>query len=143
MVFVPSAPPPDRAGFLAWYDEQTKWAEARDYNDPAGTAGALRAWFMDMVERFPAMNGPFASTDDDNPKVSDYAIGSVTIYVGFAWSQLQDAYRAAFELAIKHRLGFFDVSAQDGQVWMPQGAVGYSIVHGTGSSLVWPGKSPL
>jgi hypothetical protein len=142
MVFEPSAPPSDRAGFLVWYHEQTKWAEHRDYNDPTGTADALGAWFLDMIERFPALNGPLAGEDFDSSKIADYSIGSVAIYAGFAWRELQDAYRATFELAIKHRLGFFDVSAEDGQVWMPQGAAGFRIVHGTGSSL-GPGKGPL
>jgi hypothetical protein len=143
MVFVPSMPPGDRSGFLAWFDEQTKWTEDRDYSDPTGTADELRAWFMEMIERFPAMNGPYASEDHDDARVTGYSIGSAMIYIDFRWSLLQDAYRATLELAMKHRLGFFDVSADDGQVWMPDGPSEYRIVHGIGSSSVWPGKSPL
>jgi len=143
MVFEPSAPPTDRAGFLAWYDKQTRWAEARDYNEPAGTTDSLRDWFMDMIKQFPALNGSFAGNDYDNHKTTDYCIGSVVIYAAFAWSELQNAYRATFEMVHKHRVGFFDVSANDGQVWMPDGGTGYRIVHGKGCSLDWPGKSPL
>ena len=142
MMFDPFVPPTDRTGFLAWFNEQTKWTEDRNYDDPAGTAKALHAWFLEMIERFPAMNGPFAKDDYDDPKITGYTIGTTMIYIDFRWSVLQDAYKTTLEMAMKHGLGFFDVSAEDGQVWMPSDA-GYRIAHGVGNSSVWPGKSPL
>jgi hypothetical protein len=144
MVFVPAAPPADRAGFMAWFDAQVKWDEDRDYSDPTGTDDALRAWFLEMIGRYPAMNGPYATEDFAHPEtIAGYTIGRSLIYIDFRWSALQDAYRATLELAMKHRLGFFDVSAEDGQVWVPDGALGYRIAHGVGCSSVWPGKSPI
>jgi hypothetical protein len=57
------------------------------------------------------------------------------VYVGFAWSIADDAYRTTFALARKHGLGFFDVSADDGQVWMPDPqSDSFVCVHGSGVS---------
>jgi hypothetical protein len=129
MVFEPAAAPPDRAGFLAWYHRQTEWGEGHDYNDPANASEKLRAWFLDFIKTFPAMNGPYASENYDDPKVSDYSIGRSAIYVAFAWSQAEAAYRAMFETAKAFGLGFYDVSAGDGQVWLPNSHGEYVCVH--------------
>jgi len=130
MVFDPKAPPVDREGFLMWYDNQTQWNENHDYNNPDITTPKLRSWFMEMINQFPAMNGPFASDDIDNPKMSDYTIGESMIYVTFAWSQAESAYQAVFEKAKKHEIGFFDVSSQNGEAWIPDQGGDYICVHG-------------
>src|SRR5690606_15004282 len=70
-------------------------------------------------EYFPPMNGPFASGDHDDSKVTDYSIGRSVIYSAFAWSVAEDAYSKMRELAIKHSVGFFDVSADDGEILFP------------------------
>ena len=122
MVFDPKAAPTDRAAFLAWYKEQTEWAEDHTYDDPAVTTEALRAWFFDMLKQFPAMNGPHATRDDDDPsaRVSNYCIGRSVIYVAFAWSQAGAAFEAVMEHARKHGVGFYDVSSSQGAVWLPR-----------------------
>src|SRR5690242_3368118 len=90
--FDPATAPRDAAAFTEWYDVQTEWKAAADYYDPAITTPALRAWFMDMIQEFPAMNGPFARPDDEEEddeeetRTSEYNIGRSLIYVGFAWS---------------------------------------------------------
>src|SRR6202522_3223646 len=129
-VFEPNAPPSDRAGFLHWFDQQAEWSEEHGYNDPDVCSPALRSWFDEMRQTYPPMNGPFASDDYDNPKVSDYCIGRTIIYVGFAWSQAKDAYALMFNLARKHRVGFYYTSADDGEVWMPAANGEYKCVHG-------------
>ncbi len=134
MVFEPAAAPSDRVGFLAWYHRQTEWGEGHDYNDPANTSEKLRAWFLDFIKTFPAMNGPYASEDIDDPKVSDYSIGHYAIYVAFAWSELEAAYDAMFRSARTLGLGFFDVSADDGEVWLPDADGNYVHAHGGGRS---------
>lgn len=131
MVFEPGAPPPDRVGFLAWCEHQFKWSEEHGYNNPDACTPALRAWFDEMRQTYPAMNGPFASDDYDNPKLSDYSVGQTMIYATFAWSEADRAYAQVFGLARKHRVGFYYVSADDGQVWMPTGNGRYECVHGT------------
>ena len=119
MVFEPTAAPRDRSGFLSWYDEQTQWAEGHGYDDPAVSSPLLRAWFLEMIESFPAMNGPYASGDIDDPKVTDYSVGKDVIYVAFAWSQVDPAFKTMAAVAKKHGLGFYDVSAEDGAIVFP------------------------
>jgi len=98
-VFDLEAAPRDGAGFIEWYEAQTEWEEPHRYDDPAVSSPALRAWFLEIVQDFPAMNGPYASDDVDNPRVTDYSVGRALIYAAFAWSQTEPAYEAVFRLA--------------------------------------------
>jgi hypothetical protein len=70
MVFDPAAAPRNREDFLQWYDRQTEWAEGHSYDDPEVTTPALASWFAEMLQLFPPMNGPLASNDYDDPKVT-------------------------------------------------------------------------
>ena len=121
MVFDPEAAPRDRKQFMVWYQAQTEWAEDHNYNDPSVTTPALQAWFYEMIKVFPAMNGPCSEKDEaeDNPKITDYCIGKTVIYSAFAWACAEEAHTAMKQLAIKHKIGFFDVSAQEGEIIMP------------------------
>lgn len=120
MVFEPGSAPRDRAEFMTWYNDQTQWTEPHGYNDPSVTSARLRAWYDEMTIEFPNMNGPGISDDDfDNPKLTDYSIGQSVIYAAFAWSQAEGAYKAMRGLAVKHGVGFFDVSADEGEIWEP------------------------
>ena len=80
MVFDPAAAPRERNDFLRWYEEQTEWSEGHSYDDPQVTAPALARWFAEISQTFPPMNGPYASIDFENPKVTDYSIGRWVIY---------------------------------------------------------------
>ncbi len=119
MVFEPTAAPRDRKTFLIWYKQQTEWQESHDYNNPEIPARGLRNWFHEIIKTFPPMNGPLASDDPDNPKVTDYSLGRSMIYAAFAWSQAKAAYECAKELAAKHGVGFFDVSGDQEHIWWP------------------------
>jgi len=121
MVFEPDAAPRDRQEFMAWYGELTQWGEGHDYNDPQFTTPRVRAWYQDMIRAFPAMNGPDGVSDDevDNPRVTDYCLAQKAAYVAFAWSEAEAAYASVTDLALKHGLGFFDVSADEGQILLP------------------------
>ncbi len=118
MVFDPSAAPRDRPDFMRWYDGQTAWSEGHSYNDPAAASPALQAWFHDMRHFFPPMNGPFASQSDDST-VTDHCVGRHVIYSAFAWSVAESAYLKMRELAVKHGLGFYDVSGEGGEILFP------------------------
>lgn len=120
MVFRKEAAPKTRADYLKWYEEQTEWTEEHNYDDPAITSPELRNWYMEMIQTFPDMNGPFASEDEDNPYDSDYSIGKDVIYVAFAWSLAELAYNKMLELAEKHGVGFFDVSSDNGNILIPE-----------------------
>ncbi|HRX82386.1 MAG TPA: hypothetical protein P5307_25140 [Pirellulaceae bacterium] len=129
MVFDPDAAPKTRADFMKWYKQQTRWSENHSYKDPAVTTAQVRAWFEDMIKEFPAMNGPFASKDDD-ARLADYCIGRSVIYTTFSWSDADDAYQSVFQWAKRHMIGFFDVSSNDGRVWMPNSDGDFVHVHG-------------
>jgi hypothetical protein len=86
-----------------------------------------------MLSQYPAMNGADSSDDVDNPKVTDYSIGRSAIYAAFSWSEAEGALDVMFRLAEKHRMGFFNVSAEDGGVWLPAPSGEYLCVHGDGA----------
>ena len=135
MVFAPKAAPADRAGFMNWYRQQTEWKEGHSYDNPEVSTPELRAWFLEMITHYPAMNGPHRLDDVDNPKVTDYSVGKSVIYAAFAWSEAAGAFKTMFSLAEKHKVGFFDVSANDGGVWLPNSAGKYVCVHGKGAGI--------
>ena len=130
MVFEPEAAPRDHQSFMEWYGKQTKWNEGHSYGDPAITSQRLRAWFADINELFPTLNGIFSEEQlpKDEVTASEYSIGTQIIYGCFAWSKVEDAYRAVFDLAAKHQLGFSNVSSNDEEVWLP-GADGLVLAH--------------
>ncbi len=119
MVFEPTAAPKERPDFMKWYDAQTEWSEDHSYDDHAVSSQALQNWFLEMIQHFPAMNGPLASGDDDDLTVTDYCIGKDVIYSAFAWPCAEAALPKMKELAIKHKVGFFDVSAEEGEILFP------------------------
>ena len=60
MVFESNAAPTRHAQFMDWYEQQTQWAEGHSYNDPAVSTDKLRAWFMEIIQSFPPLNGPLS-----------------------------------------------------------------------------------
>ena len=121
MVFDYSVGPPGHAQFMAWYEEQTKWAEGHSYDDPAVSTASLRAWFLDITQSFPPLNGPLSKDDlpEDEASPTDYSVGKSAIYCAFASSKAKLAYDISFKLAQKHGVGFFDVSSGNEEVWLP------------------------
>jgi hypothetical protein len=125
MVFDPLEAPRDRAHFIEWYRLTTEWSEGHDYNDPKETAPALRAWYEDIRRIFPNMNGPGAPSDEEIGKfghrMADYSFAHHAIYVTFAWSVAEDAYQTVRETAVAHKVGFYDVSGDegDGEIYFP------------------------
>jgi len=73
---------------------------------------------MDMIAEYPAMNGPYASDDVDDPRLTDYTLGESIIYAAFPSSEAESAHKAAFRLALEHNVGFFAVS-KDGSISTP------------------------
>ena len=130
MVFEPGAAPSSSPEeFLAWYDGQTEWSEDHHYDDPAVCSELLRMWLTDIVSEFPMMNGPLAAeVDEDHPSPADYSIGKYIIYAAFLWSSADAAHERVFALARKYKLGFFDITAHTGGVWLPTKDGGYEIV---------------
>ena len=122
LVFEPKDAPRERAEFLDWYRVQTQWSAGHTYNDPSQVTGNLSAWYADMQREFPDINAPDADevTDgEDNPRVTGYSIGRSVIYADFPWSEAESAYAAVRSLAVKHGVGFFNVSGKAGEIWFP------------------------
>jgi len=135
LVFEPDAAPRERQGFLDWYHHLTEWSEGHDYNDPASSSVALQGWYRDMLPQFPAMNGPDGVSDDhpslDTGFVTGYTCARTAMYLDFRWSVAKEAYDQTLMCAARHGIGFFDVSADDGAVWLPV-SDGYRVAHGGG-----------
>lgn len=131
MVFATEVAPKDREAFMEWYDQQTEWEEEHSYDNPEVSTPALRAWFLDMIQTYPALNGPFSpdTLAEDEASTTDYSVGRSVIYAAFAWSKAEQAYEAMFRLAAKHGVGFFDVSSGSAEVWLPDGKGGLAIPH--------------
>ncbi len=73
-----------------------------------------------MIATFPPLNGPYAKEEDeDNKFVTDYSIGKDVVYAAFSWSLAEMAYEKMKMLAQKYQVGFFDVSANDGDILFP------------------------
>lgn len=125
MVFDPLAAPRDRPHFIEWYKHTTEWSEGHSYDDPKVTTNALRAWYDDIRRMFPNMNGPGAPPANEleryGHRLTDYSIGEHAIYAAFAWSVAEDAYPAVRETAVAHKVGFYDVSGDegDGEIYFP------------------------
>ena len=124
MVFAPDAAPAKKRGpFLDWYDQQAEWAEGHDYDNAAVCTPALRAFYEELVQNFPAM------ADEDGPG-TDYTIGNLLIYMTFEWDKVDEAHEAVFRLAGKHAVGFLDVSSDLAEAWLPDGKGGLYLAHG-------------
>jgi hypothetical protein len=116
LVFDPAHAPKEREAFVEWWDLQAYWSEPHRYNDPAVTTSSLRTWFMEMIERFPALSGPYASSPDQ--RTASYCIGYYLIYIAISFDK-QATYERAYELAGKHHLGLYEASSPDGELWLP------------------------
>ncbi len=123
MVFDASAAPRERDAFMEWYDGQCEWSEDHGYDDVKVSPIELQEWFHEMRKSFPPMSGEFAPIDDDEDEdvshLADYSIGREMIYGCFSWSCARKTFATVRGLAIKHRVGFFDVSANRGEILFP------------------------
>ena len=122
MVFEPTALPHRHDEFIKWHESEAGRAEAHDSNDRSVATVRLQTWFIAIIRLFPPMNGPLSKEElpEEEASTADYTIGRNSIYCLFAWSKVEQAYSAVFELAEKHGLGFFNVSSGEEEVWLPK-----------------------
>jgi hypothetical protein len=124
LVFEPSAAPRERDQFIAWWEAQSEWSEAHGYNDPSVPSSALRAWYEEIQVQYPNINliSPSLPAEAfESPRLTDYSLGSVAIYAAFLWSEAEGAYDFVRELAVKHHVGFYDTSGDEGngEIYFP------------------------
>jgi hypothetical protein len=131
LVFDAKAAPPERDAFIEWYDAKTEWEDDEEYGDLARCTPELRAWFMEMIQKYPAMNGPLAPQElpEDDSMVTDYSLGQEVIYIAFSWSKAEQAFEDTKAIAAKHGVGFFNVSSDTSDVWLPDGQGGLHLAH--------------
>lgn len=123
MVFAPDVAPANKRGaFLDWYDAQAEWGEGHGYDDPGVSTPALRSFYLELAEAFPAQ------LEDEGPG-TDYTIGKALIYMTFEWDRVDEAYETVFRLAAKHGVGFFDVSSDLAETWLPDAKGALFIAH--------------
>lgn len=132
MVFAPDAAPDGarakRAAFLDWYDDQTDWRDDLDYDDPGAATPALQAFYAELAVEFPPAPSSDAETEPDSG--TEYTIAPALIYMSFYdWDKIDQAHAAVSRLAAKHALGFFDVSSDLAEVWLPDKKGGLRIAH--------------
>ncbi len=115
VVFDPTQAPAESSAFLKWYGQQSE--ESDDSSELACTE--LKSFFAALSNEFPAMNGPHATHDVDNPKLTDYSFGPYSVYMCFAWPQAAEARYAVVKLAEQISVGIYDISDPDGFIWWP------------------------
>ncbi|MCP3926947.1 MAG: hypothetical protein GY714_30685 [Desulfobacterales bacterium] len=129
LVFDKDKAPSTKQDFLKWWEVQSEWEEGHDYEIPGIATERLRNWFEDITGHYPPMNGPLAYEGDDEEiedKLVDYCIGKSLIYSSFPWSEAENAYYKVKELAEKHKLGFFNVSAGEVEILVPDDQGNYT-----------------
>lgn len=119
MVFDKASVPRHKEDFMRWYDIQTEWSEEQNYSDISITTDKLRLWYYDIIDSFAPLEEYSHESEILHSKHSaEYVIGENIIYCAFDWSDAQEAYAICLMLAEKHELGFFDVSSEEGSVFM-------------------------
>ncbi len=140
VVFDSSVAPSSKSLFLEWYEGQRE--ESQDSSEL--DSRELRRFFNELSLIFPAMNGPHASDDIDNPKVTDYAFGPHSIYMCFAWSQAEEARRRVIDLAKLTSVGFYGISDPSELIRWPIQAGEFDVFycfHASGEEV--PSSTPL
>ena len=130
LVFDPAAAPQTRVAFSQWIDAQTDLDPDLDHDDPAMATPALAAWFHEMRQTLPALNGPFGIDSLPKPPdphdlwVGDYSINRHIIMLSLPWEVANRADDLTRRLAHEHGLGVVDLSRDmirdDQAVWWPQ-----------------------
>jgi GH35 family endo-1,4-beta-xylanase len=130
MVFEKTKAPKTKEEFMRWYGIQTEWSEEHDYQTPSVASEKLQNWYNAMKSYFPPMNGVDSPTDEQieedeelENRLADYCIGRDVIYVAFAWSKADEAYKLTKQFAKQYDVGFFNVSAIDGEIVLPEGTI--------------------
>lgn len=118
LVFDPEIAPRERSAFLQWFEAQTDWGEGDVQVDTLPEP--LRRWHQAMLQAWPDMQ-EIDDDQTDDPHVTGYSFGAHVIYADFRWSVAEEAYEAVRRLAVECRVGFYDVSGDegDGEIYFP------------------------
>lgn len=108
--------------FPAWWEEQAGWSEDHSYDDPSVTTPALRAFYGELTQTFPPLDGHTMEEFDADPDLlarpSSYSIGTSLVYGCFSWSRAGQAQEVFVDLALRHGVAVALVS-EDGSILRP------------------------
>ncbi|TDS78087.1 hypothetical protein [Comamonas sp. JUb58] len=123
LVFAPAAAPKEPAAFGLWFQAQTEWPEHHDYEDPAVATLSLKAWCLEMMQRFPPRSGPYRDElpPEDKSLLADYSIGRNIVFVALQPAQAKAALALARDLAAQHCVGLYEASESPPAVRLPDG----------------------
>lgn len=123
LVFAPAAAPKEAVAFGLWFQAQTEWPEHHDYEDPAVATLSLKAWCLEMMQRFPPRSGPYRDElpPEDKSLLADYSIGRNIVFVAVQLAQAKAALALARELAAQHCVGLYEASESPPAVRLPDG----------------------
>lgn len=129
-VFDVEACPHGRTEFLAWYHAKHE-SETAFRSDPQAISLPLRNWYLEMIKTFPPLTGIDAHvTAEEESMQTEYGVDTSMIYASFAWSVADQAFDTVVALAAKYGVGFFDVSSEIAEVWLPiPGGHGLALAH--------------
>jgi hypothetical protein len=132
IIFDPENAPRQKPAFVQWLKAHEE-DEGPQYDHPDACSARLRGWFLDVIEEFPPMNGPWAAEDYDNPCVTEYSVSKYVICARIAWSQAESAYTKMRDLSDKHGVGFYNLSSDAEEPLFP----GRTSVSGTSTRKPW------
>jgi hypothetical protein len=105
------------ADFARWYAVRTDWDDDRIYDDISIATPQLQAFYADLIDIYPPMNGPGSPTSgeleadpDLEEWLTDYSIDSQLIYAAFGWSKRAPASAMFAGLAASHGVAVAYVS---------------------------------
>lgn len=137
------------SAFPDWYERQAEWSEEHGYMDSAVTTPELRAFYTELIEEFPAMNGPDAPDYETlepevEARLTDYSIGEKIVCGAFSWPQARRAETVVRELAARHNVAVAWVS--DASRTMPitrprEAGSTHSITNLAGASFLGAGET--
>ena len=143
-IFDPAAAPSDRDAFLQWYRRIVQWGDPPETYDPANLNQPLLKFVHQFHGSFPAMNdlGPLPlpasrgslwskigkkilnktltlpppNLDLEDSRFTDYTCARVALYLGFAWSEAENALKHSLIVAEKVGAGVFLTSDKNGAI---------------------------
>ncbi|PZF71252.1 hypothetical protein [Taibaiella soli] len=118
MVFSAAAAPRDRQFFMKWYEQKMEADTESACYERDAAAPELVAWMKAMTEVFP-VGEPLAISDKTENRVASYWMDTDLICISFPWNFAEDAYFFTRKFAEKYKVGFFDVSADEGDIIFP------------------------
>ena len=100
--------------------------ESKDYNDYRNSTPELQNWFLAIKDRVRPLNGEFAPPESEIGHrayhEADYVFGRESIWVEFAYSDMDRLYDTVKDQARRNDVAFWDVSGT-GAVFYPDGTV--------------------